>query len=310
MQLLASFAMRGRSQAVMLVTVLAMLSLLFPPLSILSSSVVALVTLRKGATESGLVLALAGLACGLLAWLTLAQLMPVAGFLLLLWLPVWLLALLLRNSRSLAAALAGGLVLGLLIIVGQFLQTQDLTAAWQELLEPFAQSLIEAQLVEQAHQQELNELLAVMAYWMPGIMAAGFFMQSMLALLLARWWQATLYNPGGFRSEFHALRIHRAVAVITLLVLPLRLLMGAGENGFWDYLALLLLLAWFLQGLALVHGTLGKIGASVGWLVGMYCLVLFAMPQTVTALAAAGFADAWIDIRARLRPRQAGGGTS
>ena len=67
MQLLASFAMRGRSQAVMLVTVLAMLSLLFPPLSILSSSVVALVTLRKGATESGLVLALAGLACGLLA---------------------------------------------------------------------------------------------------------------------------------------------------------------------------------------------------------------------------------------------------
>ena len=310
MQSLASFAMRGRSQAVMVVTVLAMLSLILPPLSILSSSAVALVTLRKGATEGGLAMVLAGLACVLLSWLTLGQVLPVAGFLLLMWLPVWLLALLLRSTRSLAWAMAGALVLGLLIIVGQYLQTQDLTAAWQQLLEPIAESLINAELLEQAQQEELKQLLQVMAYWMPGIIAAGFFMQSMVALLLARWWQAILYNPGGFREEFHNLRMHRAVAVVTLVVLPLRLLTGEGEGGFWEYLMLLLLAAWFLQGLALVHGTVGKLGASIGWLVAMYCLVVFAMPQTATALAAAGFADAWIDFRARLRPRQAGGGPS
>ena len=42
---LASFSMRGRSQAAMAATVLAMLALLVPLLSILSSAVIALVTL-------------------------------------------------------------------------------------------------------------------------------------------------------------------------------------------------------------------------------------------------------------------------
>ena len=306
MQLLASFAMRGRSQSVMLTTVLAMLSLLLPPLNILSSSVVALVTLRNGPAEGGLVLVLAGVASGLLAWLTLGQILPMAGFLLLMWLPVWLLSLLLRNSRSLALALVGALGLGLLVIAVQFMQTQDLAAAWRELLEPFAQSLTEAQLIDAAQQEEL---LGVMAYWMPGVTAAGYFLQSMLALLLARWWQAVLYNPGGFRSEFHSLRMHRAVAAITLLVLLLGMFLGVGESGFWDYLVMLLLAGWFLQGLAVVHGIVGKVGASVGWLVGMYCLVLLVMPQAVTVLAAAGFADAWIDFRARLRPRDTNSGT-
>lgn len=307
MQFLASIAMRGRSQAVMLTTVLAMLSLLLPPLSILSSAVVALVTLRKGAADGALVVVLAGLASAFLAWITLGQVVSVAGFLLLLWAPVWLLSLLLRNSRSLGATLAGGLVLGLLIILGQYLQTQDLTAAWRDLLQPFAESLVEAQLVQEAQRQDLEELLNVMAYWMPGIIAAGFFLQSMFALLLGRWWQAVLYNPGGFRGEFHRMRMHRILGYTTLLVLVARLLSGVGDSGLLDYLVMLLLAGWFLQGLALVHGSLAILGAGTGWLVAMYCLILLVMPQAVTVLAAAGFADVWIDLRARLIARGTGG---
>ena len=305
MQTLASFVMRGRSQAVMVATVLAMLSLLIPPVSILSSSVVALVTLRKGQNEGLVLLLLAAAACGALAQIILGQLVPVVGFVLLMWLPVWLLAWLLRTGRSLALALQAALILGLLLIAGQFLQDQDPVTTWRELLEPFVRSLVESQIVAEGQQQDL---LATMAHWMPGLVAAGFFLQSLLALFVARWWQAVLYNPGGFQREFHHLRMHRAVAVITLGVMLLRWLGVVG--GFWDYAAILLLAAWFLQGLALAHGALHLMGAKTGWLVGLYLLLVFALPHAVLALASAGFADGWIDFRARLRagkpPEQTG----
>ena len=60
MRFLASMAMRGRSQAVMAATVLAILALPLPPLSILSAAVVALVTLRRGIREGLLILGLSG----------------------------------------------------------------------------------------------------------------------------------------------------------------------------------------------------------------------------------------------------------
>lgn len=306
MRALASLVMQGRFQAVMLAAVLAMLSLLFPPASILSSAVVALVTLRNGPGQGFLVLLISGIACGVLALLALGGAMPAAGFVLLMWLPIWFAATLLFYSRSLAVTIQGVLVLGLLVIIAQYVQAGDPVEQWRSLLEPFTQSLVEAQVVEAERQQDLVE---VMARWMPGAVAAGFFLQVMASLFVARWWQAMLYNPGGFRAEFHQLRMPRILAVITLVVLLFQA--GVADLGvFADYLAMLMMAAWFLQGLSLAHGVLGSMKANSGWLIGIYFLLIFAMPHAVTALAAAGFADAWFDFRARLQDRNGPGETS
>ncbi|MES9934556.1 MAG: DUF2232 domain-containing protein [Candidatus Sedimenticola sp. PURPLELP] len=306
MQALASLVMQGRFQAVMLAAVLAMLSLLLPPTSILSSAVVALVTLRNGPGYGLSVVLISGLACGALSLLTMGGVMPVVGFVLLMWLPIWIAATLLRFSRSLGITIQGVLILGLLVILAQYLQGQDPVEQWRNLLEPFTQSLVEAQVVEEGKQQDL---IKVMARWMPGAVAAGFFLQVMASLFVARWWQAMLYNPGGFKAEFHQLRMPRILAIITLLVLLLQA--GIVDLGvFADYLAMLVMAAWFLQGLSLAHGVLGRMGANSGWLVGIYFLLMFAMPHAVTVLAAAGFADAWFDFRARLQDKNGPGETS
>jgi len=290
----------------MLAAVLAMLSLLMPPLSILSSAVVALVTLRQGPVAGLTVSLMAGLACAALAYVTLGGVLPIVGFVLLLWLPIWLLALLLRLSRSLALSVQGALILGLIFLAAQFLQAQDPVAEWQQALEPFTQSLVQSQLIDEAQQ---SDLIKVMARWMPGVVAAGFFLQMMASLFIARWWQALMYNPGGFRSEFHQLRLPRAFAVITVALLALQAMGNAGGLVV-DYLAVLLMAAWFLQGLSLAHGAIALLGAGSGWLVGIYALLILAMPHAVSALAAAGFADAWFDFRARLRDRKGPGETS
>ena len=42
----------------------------------------------------------------------------------------------------------------------------------------------------------------------------------MIAMLfLARWCQAALYNPGGFRKEFHQIRLSQTAGAILLLAL-------------------------------------------------------------------------------------------
>ncbi|MEN8175593.1 MAG: DUF2232 domain-containing protein, partial [Pseudomonadota bacterium] len=105
----------------------------------------------------------------------------------------------------------------------------------------------------------------------------------------------------GFRSEFHALRLSRLSA---LVVAPLMILLLTGlAGGFWRHLAMIGVAAYFVQGLALAHGMLGLFKAHSGWLVGIYVLLFIATPYAVAALIAAGYADAWMDFRARARAR-------
>ncbi len=287
----------------MLTILLAALSLLVPPASMLSAAVVALATLRKGAVPGALVFGLATVASGGIVLLALGGINLAVGFLILIWLPAWLLAVVLRTTRSLPLTILVAMGLGLVMLAGEFIQSTDPVAEWKVLLGPFVESLVDAQLVDGSQQ---TALVSLMASWMPGIVAAGFFLQLTMSLFLARWWQALLYNPGGFRDEFHQLRLPRVLSIALLLALLLMLLQDGADVSILEYLLTLLVVAWFIQGLALAHGIVGKLGSSSGWLIGIYLLLLFALPHTVIVLAVAGMADAWFDFRARLGPRGSG----
>ncbi len=307
MRLLASFVMQGRPQAVMAIGVLALLSLLAPPLSVISSAVVALVTLRRGLQDGLFVTLLGTAACALLALLVQIDAFSVVGFTLLLWLPVWVLALTLRSNGSLAVTTTVALLFGLLVIVIYYVEFSDPIAAWRKLLEPLLQSFTQAQTLE-AGQQKL--LLDVLSHWMTGLMAAGFFLQLMISLMLARWWQSLLYNPGGFSSEFHQLRLPRGLALFAIAVIGLLLLDVGIGSPMLDYLAMLLITAYLLQGLALAHGLRAQFKASSGWLFAMYIMLFIAVPHMVITLAVAGIADAWLDLRSRFGKGRDSGGAS
>jgi len=307
MRLLASFVMQGRSRAVMAIGILGLLSLLLPPLSIISSSAVALVTLRRGLQDGLFVTLLATAACALLALMVRVDVISVVGFTLILWLPIWALALMLRSSGSLALTTTVALLFGLLVIVVYYVEFNDPVTEWRRLLEPLLQGFLQGQTLETG-QHKL--LLDVLSHWMTGLMAAGFFLQLMISLMLARWWQSLLYNPGGFRSEFHQLRLPRALAIFSVIVLGL-LLLDLGMGGpMLDYLAMLLITAYLVQGLALAHGVRSQVGANPGWLVAMYIMLFIVVPHMAITLATAGIADAWLDLRSRIGNGKDSGGAS
>ncbi len=296
MRLLASFVMQGRLQATLAVVIITVLLLIIlQPLAIFGAAALALVSLRRGALEGAAVMLLAATACALI--LLSFQANPISVFisLLLLWLPVWGLALLLRYSRSLGMMVAVALLIGIVLAVVVQLYTS--VEEWVEALGPHLSAMLEQGKILDPEQRA--EIIRSIAGWMPGVIATLFFLQLVSVLLLARWWQSLLYNPGGFRAEFLQLRLPRGVAIVTIVALLLNLAGVSLSGMLLDYLILLLLAACFVHGLALVHGLADKHGVNTPWLVGMYALLVIFMPYAESLLSAAGLADSWFDFRAR-----------
>ena len=287
----------------MATSVLALLSLILPLLGVLSAACVGLVTLRQGAKYGLGVSLLSTLACGVMIWISFGNPLPSLGFLIVQWMPILLLGLFLRSSRSLNLTVQLGLVFGLLVIVGQYLFLGDPVSFWQTRLEPFVEQLVEAGVLTQTHSAAVVQ---EMARWMTGVLAVGVFLQLIFSLLMARWWQSLLYNPGGFRAEFHGFRLHRLFGVVGIPALAL-LLMSGEVPALFGYLGVLLLAILLLQGLAVVHGLLGMASVGIVWLVGLYLLLILVPPQAVIVLATMGLLDIWIDFRTRYAHRRSAG---
>lgn len=285
---LANYVMRGRLPA-LLVTVAGASSMMF---CWISAAVIALVTLRKGVGEG--------------AWLLMWALLP-AGFLLLyvgdsgplaMLVGAMFLALILRNTVSLALTLLGSVVIGVLTGVA-------LLAFGSELLDQlvvfFAEFLsnLEQQLA-QSDAQAL-EIVSPTALQVAGILGAVSAVSSVLCLLLARYWQAALYNPGGFGEEFRALQLPPLYTAA--LVLPALGLVALGaEYRTW---AAILLVPLSFVGLALVHARVNRRGQGTMWLTGFYLMWLLLDPIKLVVVVVA-IADSWIGFRQRWA-RQASG---
>lgn len=279
MRALAEYVMRGRMQAVM-VAVVATGSVLF---AWLGAAVVALVTLRKGTSQGLYVLFWALLPAFIVAWGgdtgPLTTLLGVA-------LGAWVL----RSSQSwplaLSAAVLSGLLVGMALMLfgDQYLQT--LVALVADFF---------ARLQEQNEGMQLADPTAAQV---AGLLGWGNALSVSLCLLLARWWQSVLYNPGGFKTEFQLFRLPRPMTVLLLLVGIALASLGA-NYWFW---ALILSLPFIFAGFGLVHAIAAKRQLSGFWLGCFYFSWLLLDPVKVLLLLAV-VVDSWYDLRARVASR-------
>src|SRR5690606_38156110 len=103
-------------------------------------------------------------------------------------------------------------------------------------------------------------------------------------------------NPGGFRQEFHQLRLPPLASIGLLVVVVM-----APQ---WPSLALLSPVAsvpLLLAGLALVHGVVGAKNLGRGWLIGMYVLSVLFVRFAYPLIMFLAFVDSLFDFRSRLR---------
>lgn len=150
---------------------------------------------------------------------------------------------------------------------------------------------------------DLERQIAEVSRLMTGMTAAFVLLGVVLSLALARWWQSTLYHPGGFREEFQALHLGANAGWAAAAVAVLGLITGGQVAELATNLYPVVVVLFLFQGLALAHGVIAQLGAHSGWLFGLYALLLI-LPQALLLVSAAGFVDNWFDFRARLRRGQ------
>jgi hypothetical protein len=297
----ATWVMKGRMQAVIAATVLAVLALLVTPLALLSAAVVALTVLRQGWREGLLVVASALLAIGGLGGLLFQMPLATAIVGAALWLPAAILGGVMGRTGSLRLAIEAA-VIGAAAVVGlQYLLMADPSAFWRDALNEFLVQRIDPETLQASDAGALVELLAG---WMPGGVAATWLLGVVASLLLARYWASLLDRPGAFGEEFRELRFGRWLLLLLPVLLVVGVLATGGQPNLISQLYLVGMVLFLLQGVSVAHGLVADFGASPAWLVGLYMLLIFVAPHGATMVALAGYADGWLDFRARARARR------
>ena len=294
MQALAEFILRSRSQAMLVAVGCAVLAMLMPPMVWAAAAVVALVTLVQGWREGLGVILVAAAGAGLITWLPGGTPLPGAALVISAGIPVWLIAGVLGMTRSLGAALQAAAVVAATAMAGMYVLMPDAAAQWREVIGRLLRPAYERQELPMDQFDTLVNWVAERVY---GIFAASLLFSSVIGLLLGRWWQSLVQQPGAFGEEFRELRLDRRVAVLAGLVLVGAL---AAQPAWLDGLAMLAVVLYLFVGLAVVHGLVKLREMNVGWLVGMYALTVLAVPHMPLLLASMGWLDSWADFRRQL----------
>ncbi len=281
MKALAEFILRGRLQAL----IVALIGSFFP---LISSATIALVSICKGAKEGTLLflwvsLALvllqqAGTENPLLTAVSIASLgiMVIVGAVHKV-LASWQWTLLAIVAVAVAISLAFGIFMGSSVT--------NLVATAQEMLSNV-----------QSQEQDAQLSIGLTDSMLLGLVATILAVGSMMSLMLARWWQAGIYNPGGFQKEFHSYTIDAKIAVLIVVILIVGQLLPQSSK-LWAELAVLPLL---VAGIALVHFTVKLFGQGKQWLAFVYVgMILVGKPVTLI-LVLLGLIDSLIDLRSRL----------
>lgn len=282
MRALAGYIMQSRSRAVMVAGATSAIPMLFWA----SAATVALVLLRKGPSQAGSV-AVAALMPAL-AWLLVAD----DPFVLLVIAATLALAQVLRQRQSWIAVLLVSIVTGLLAALAL---ESVFAQSMQEMANSIEAGLPEmfGELYSQLGEAEVAHLHAILVPLMAGLTGAAVQLISLGCLMLARYWQACLYNPGGFGQEFRAIRLPAWLAgglVAFMLLAP----------QFAAWLAVLVPLCaapLALAGLAAVHGLLARHRVGLFWTIGLYALLLVFVQLLYPVLVVLALTDSVFDFR-------------
>ncbi|MDD5228298.1 MAG: hypothetical protein PHN45_05675 [Methylococcales bacterium] len=284
--------MRGRWQAITAIVGLAFLSLFMPPISIVSSAAVALVTLRRGAYEGltvfGVSLAILGTLGALVGNIEFALLYGVV-----LWLPIWIIAILLRAGRQLALAIESAVLLGGVGIIGFYLYKPDAVEMWKHLL---------MQMSPPNAALDMQPQLESISHYMTGIIAAGTIFGWVFALFMARWWQAQLYNPDGFRTEYLGLSTSPRLALGSIGLVGIAMLSSGGIAELAWNLSILVFVLYTFVGTAVLHSLLAPLKQGRYFVIGLY-MTVFLIPHLLIPVATIGVADAWLNLRQKLKTK-------
>lgn len=212
--------------------------------------------------------------------------------------PLWVMAVLLRQWRSLSIALVAGTFTMMFFVLSFDLMNG--TSTFDEWL-AFFDYRVEASGVSQADvlaatsgQSFEQAARMIMLGWPFALMT-----MEMGVLLLARWGQARLYYPGGFQRDFHALRLPKWVALV-MGALLLATSFATIDMVLLVHVGLLAMALLAIAGLGFIHWYVAFKRYNLLWLVGVYGLIIGTSMAVLPLLAVVALLDSGLNFRQRL----------
>lgn len=280
---LAEYAMRGRLQAICI-------ALIGSWLPFISQAVLGLVTLRKGWQEGLIVTLWASLPAFIGLWMAKVS-APIALASIVVFFIGYAASCVLRSTVSWPYTLVATVLLSalsaLLIVESSSNIEQQVSSFFEKAMQGS----------EGASSQQVQDVMnSWTAVSIGGLIAVWVALTSVVGILIARWWQALLYNPGGFREEFHRLRMSPQLAVASAATAILCASLAA-DYQFWGAVAGLPLL---IAGLGLAHWLIARFKLGTPVVVMLYIAIpLIAFSALILMVLA--LLDALLDIRNRLK---------
>ena len=281
MRILAEFIMRGRMQAIIVVVLASAAPMMFW----LGAAAASLVLLRRGLNDALSVIVWAVLPA--LVWAYLDDPRPLLGLL-----GALSMAYILRVTTSWSKVLLASLLLGVLFawVLG-YAFAQPLANLAQELGALMPKLL--SGLYEQLSADEELLLQGLIVPVLTGLMAAVLQLLCILSVLLARYWQAVLYYPGGFALEFQRLRLPSVILFPLVFGMLFAPSLGIQAAVLTPVCSVPLMLA----GLAVVHGLVAKHRLGNFWLIGLYIGIVLFTQLTYPFLVVLAIVDSIFDFR-------------
>lgn len=286
MQKLGNYVLAGRFQAVFVTSLLTLLGLVIPLFSYVFSGLVpAFVTLRLNAVAGMQVIIGSLLLVSVITLLVGMNPLVAVALAIGVWMPIWLCANVLRVTEDQGKCLVTAWACSLVFIILMHLLVKDLDIWWTDWLKLWVEQVFDAE-----QRALVEDRLLKVAPLMTAMVAAGLFVNLAATTLLGRWWQSSMFYQGGFRKEFHALKLPPVLILLAAAVFVLLLLGKAPQGSLALDILVLLLFLYFFQGLAMIHRTVAVRKMARGWLVGLYLLLLL-LPQAILFLACLGMVD-------------------
>ena len=274
MRALAEIAMRGRAYAIGL----SMAGAVLPLLTWVSASIISLVVLRKGAIDGAIVLLWTMLPLGVTVYFIGDPSSTTVAV------SAAILAYVLRITVSWELTLVTTLLLSVIASLVFQYTASDVLLVFVNLYMEIQKQLSVEMNYESAKEQFLGVFAMGQAYTMFAI------------VILARWWQSQLYNPGEFKTEFHQIRA-KPVFVSGLLLLSVACIFFGDPLSRWIPL---LTMPLAVSGLAMVHwlGDFRSVGGV--WILIFYLLLIFFFQYIYPVLIVLALLDGYLNLRQRL----------
>lgn len=290
-----------------LAIVLAFVTTIIPlPGGSLGSLIAVLVTLRKGAYQGSEVF-FAVLAASILN-IMLGQ----AGSQIIFFLAItlifvvnlltWLSAFLLQRTNSWQMVIEIGALCGIVGVIMLHFIFPHLMDWWvAELTILFNKphmTMYSAQLFSTMDAAQQKLFIIKMSQYATGFVGVSVLLSAWSQTLIGRWWQAIVFNPGGLRKEFYAIRLSKMAVVLLGALFILAKMHVIGVDSL-----LIGIFAFVIAGFSLFHAIFGPL--KKGWFIlGLiYLTTLVTFPISLIVIALIALFDALVDFRGRLKSR-------